>query len=1335
MRSRSGLQNVRRAVAGAALLTALLAGTAVPVASATQAHYFAGTSFGVQGSAAGGLALRAPDLAASPRVGGSSLAVDEASGDVYVADTENHRVSEFDSSGGFISAFGWGVSDGAAEPQTCSLVCQAGLPGSAPGQLEAPVFVAVDNSPGGEGDVYVGDSADATVTKFTAGGALVGSWAEGGQLKSAPSSPSFDPLGGIAVDAGRLLVFAKPGARVLRFERSGAFVSELTNETGLAPSGLAVDAASDLYLADGRASVFELSSTGVSLGRLTQAKEAGRGALVTGIAASLADGALYADEEGAALGAYASGCPRETAGTTNESFCRPFQRFGEGRLDSGAGLAVDSGSGTLYAASTADDQIVAFPVAIEASTLAADDTTASAATLHGTVDPRGSELSLCRFEYGEGGAEGQLSVPCAEGPAEIGAGNSPVSVHADVSGLEGATSYRFRLRATNAHGDVKAAEEGFTTQGSPGIGGVEATGLQAGSATLRAEIDPRASETSFHFEWGPCTGGCAGAPYPNSTPQGTIAAASSAAPVARLISGLGSQTTYHFRIVATNALGTTTSPEHTFIEEPSAPIEGGCANEALRQVNGSTALPDCRAYELVTPAEKNGSLIGGVLFGIRVPRIGPDGSSLISPAVQCLAATPSCIAHRGSEGELYDFARSAAGWQTVPLAPSATALQTHTWLSTAAGSGQTLIAGPAPISGLETLYVRETQGALRAIGPLGDKPTASGVLPGFEAMTHTVQSTGDFSRIVYAMNRPAWTFDPGEPETPSLYEYGPTSGEEPELVGVSGGPGSRDLISVCGTTIGGVWGGASAGQYNSLSADGRIVWFTALQCAGGSGTNAAVPVPADQLYARIDGARTLHISASTPATCATVACQTSSPAAAVFEGATPDGSLALFSSTQMLSDEASEDSAPDDSAAKGCQHNSPSSSGCNLYASLCPTRCEDPAQRRLIDVSAGGAQTGGPKVQGVVAVAPNGSRVYFVAKGVLTQTPDALGAEAHEGADNLYLYEPGAGTRPSLRFVTGLAAGDRELWLGGAQVESGEVQGLGVANITPDGRYLVFPSRARLTPDAGQSRGAAQIYRLDATDDQLTRISVGQQGFADDGDAGLPGADATIVGASNAFVSGNGPATANPTVSGEGRYVFFQSPLALTPGALDQVVVEEPPNNAPVYAQNIYEWEEDGAGGCAETRGCVSLLSDGHEAIGAGKIPLLSPELLGADPSGKDVFIGAIDPLTWQDTDTQRDFYDLRVEGGFAPPAEAPPCAGDACRGAGTAAAPSPVTATSTAVGPEEGPRHPRHHKRKKHHRKHRKHHGKQKGHHKKHQGKPRGHRGPRADDSNGGKR
>ena len=56
----------------------------------------------------------------------TDVAVDESSGDIYVADTGNHRIVKFDPSGHFLAAWGWGVSDGHAASEVCTLNCQAG---------------------------------------------------------------------------------------------------------------------------------------------------------------------------------------------------------------------------------------------------------------------------------------------------------------------------------------------------------------------------------------------------------------------------------------------------------------------------------------------------------------------------------------------------------------------------------------------------------------------------------------------------------------------------------------------------------------------------------------------------------------------------------------------------------------------------------------------------------------------------------------------------------------------------------------------------------------------------------------------------------------------------------------------------------------------------------------------------------------------------------------------------------------------------------------------------------------------------------------------------------
>ncbi|MFI4972885.1 MAG: hypothetical protein ACHP7H_09415, partial [Hyphomicrobiales bacterium] len=298
----------------------------------------------------------------------------------------------------------------------------------------------------------------------------------------------------------------------------------------------------------------------------------------------------------------------------------------------------------------------------------------------------------------------------------------------------------------------------------------------------------------------------------------------------------------------------------------------------------------------------------------------------------------------------------------------------------------------APQSEVDDFYARNPDGSLLAIGALGE---LKGGTNATNLKQDSLLSTADLSHVVYGTHHPAWSFDHGKQN--GLYEYAPAVHAAPLMVGVSGPIGSHELISTCATYFGG-----PLGVYGRLSEDGRTVYFTAegrkdsTQCETVSSSEAP---EASQLWARIDGergppqeARSVLISAPTLETCETKECQENTGKAketerardANFEGASSDGSHVFFTDTQQLTDGASESSG---SAAGRCNTiGGPGDAGCNLYESECE-HCEElgkeqePSRRRLIDVSEGAKEHGGPRVQGVVAMSANGSHVYFVAKG------------------------------------------------------------------------------------------------------------------------------------------------------------------------------------------------------------------------------------------------------------------------------------------------------------------------------------------------------------------
>jgi hypothetical protein len=227
--------------------------------------------------------------------------------------------------------------------------------------------------------------------------------------------------------------------------------------------------------------------------------------------------------------------------------------------------------------------------------------------------------------------------------------------------------------------------------------------------------------------------------------------------------------------------------------------------------------------------------------------------------------------------------------------------------------------------------------------------------------------------------------------------------------------------------------------------------------------------------------------------------------------------------------------------------------------------------------------------------------------------------------------------------------------------------------VTPDGRFLVFESHADLTPD--DTSTAAQVFEYDAQSGVLVRVSVGEDGYNDEGNTFLssvgkfandPEQDHSLEDPNDALLrSANYEGSYSAAtyynwldVSADGSYVVFESSDGLTPEALNHVRIhpafgeELEGDYGALYAENVYEYHDGG----------VFLISDGRDAtaeltgssVGFG---------FGTDPSGRDVFFTTTDQLVSQDTDSQLDVYDARVDGGFPVVQSAAECSGDVCQG------------------------------------------------------------------------
>ncbi|HET9494773.1 MAG TPA: flippase activity-associated protein Agl23 [Chloroflexia bacterium] len=175
--------------------------------------------------------------------GPRGIAVD-AQGNVYVTDTGNKRVSIFDGNGRFLRE----ISSGVTPEKT-----QQGYAYNAPGELNEPIGIAVD----AQGNVYVADTNNRRFQKFGPDGKFVAQWAvpQGGW----GPGPYLEPF--LAVDAqGNVYASDPTGAKVYKFNPDG----QLQGEKNTSPQSVALKTPTGLAVAsDGRVYVVDTGSHGV----------------------------------------------------------------------------------------------------------------------------------------------------------------------------------------------------------------------------------------------------------------------------------------------------------------------------------------------------------------------------------------------------------------------------------------------------------------------------------------------------------------------------------------------------------------------------------------------------------------------------------------------------------------------------------------------------------------------------------------------------------------------------------------------------------------------------------------------------------------------------------------------------------------------------------------------------------------------------------------------------------------------------------------------------------------------------------------------------------------
>ncbi len=226
-------------------------------------------------------------------------------------------------------------------------------------------------------------------------------------------------------------------------------------------------------------------------------------------------------------------------------------------------------------------EFTTLPTTPHSNTNAAHNITHTSATLNGAVNPDGSEVTECFFEYGNEPLSLPNHAPCAQSP---GSGTEPVAVSAQLEGLPESDSVYFRLVSKNSFGsDSGVREHFFTPPNQPNANGEVANPVGRTTATLRGFVDPRDSLVeSCYFEWGSAS------ISEHTTPCETLPGGGEGlVPVSASLTGLAESTTYYFRVVATNAFGENTSGQRNFTTEPTLPRD---RLQATNEVAARSAL-------------------------------------------------------------------------------------------------------------------------------------------------------------------------------------------------------------------------------------------------------------------------------------------------------------------------------------------------------------------------------------------------------------------------------------------------------------------------------------------------------------------------------------------------------------------------------------------------------------------------------------------------------------------------------------------------------------------------------------------------------------------------
>lgn len=1224
--------------------------------------------------------LGAPGANAGQYGNPRGIAVDDADGTVYVADRANNRIDVFEAAGGFVEAFGWGVADGiSATPQVCTITCFAGLEGTGGGEFDEIDGIAVDNDPASpsQHDVYVLDGGNSRVQKFSPTGDLI--WAVGGKVDKTTGadlctatsgdtcgagSPGFEKgqfqfsgFAGIATGPGGAVyvmdeqrngsapsgepIYAK---RIQRFAPSGAEEAEISLVGGLigGTTALAVGPTGDIY-------------TGTSGSEGAVNKYDSSGALIERLQPSYNINALAFDSAGdlfVADNSYGSAVYEYDASGTLRSVI-----YGslEHRV---TGLALyHSATGDIFALEEGrfptSSGVVYMPFPAPGPVVFSDTSGVVGnvrATLQAGLNPEGAPTTLhfqyvdeADFEHDNEGFSSPAtestpeSAPVgADFAAHSGSVETPCAAPGDIGCLQPETTYRFRVVATNTNGSSIGPEGRFTTLPAMQLGPSWASSVGAEEATLHASLNPLGISATGYLQYvsdasyredvaqaGPGHGFDHAIDIPDvahgASPLSFGSDETETQRSVRLDSLLPGST-YHYRYIVTDFFGERTGSEHTFItsspqlERTSA---GLCPNAHLR-VGPSAALPDCRAYEMVSPFDKEGGDIV-VSFSIdtskpaRIDQASSDGNRVTFSSYRAFAN-----AQAAPFSSQYLAVRDPGGWSDEDISPPEEGTDglelggAHdinyklfsedlctSWIL----KGTQPLLDPEAIKGYANLYQREDCGSggyttITKGTPVGVNIDDYPFIPAIEGVSD------DGSRVFFDARGKLVAGASTEPQAYESYQG--------VLHLVCYLPNGHADTNSC--TVGS--GSDSTFNYedsldHAVSDDGRRVYWT-------DDGNLYVRLNPEQPQSAIHAGQCAE-----PENACTLLIASSPSKEMFFWGASADGERVLY----------------------GEGYRGPGTK--SLYeAQLQKTASGTTVHVNVID----------SEDRGLMGFSEDASLVYLASNEVLTSEPNATGAGAQTGQPNLYLYRA---TDHTYTFIATLPEEDFH-----REAETFSSRPIDTdpyyrsSRISPDGLHAVFMSGGSLTGydsvDQQSDEPDTEVFLYDAVASggpgTLRCISCQASGARPSGrNVGIESLPDWVASAIPGWETDLHPSR---VLSDDGNRVFFDSFDALVPSDTNG-------------AEDVYEWEAgESKEQCAALGAAVYLAREGGclSLISTGESPADS-EFMDASRDGSDVFFTTGSSLVPQDSGGQIDVYDARVDGGFpGPPAPAPACEGEACQ-------------------------------------------------------------------------